>query len=96
MPVPKNVTAQGATAMKTFKSGQQVVAQSACGACHKFGEAGNAGPGPDLSHIGARLPSAAIQRTLINPTAPMPSFQGLQSKAPKQFNDMVMFLSELK
>ena len=32
VPVPRNVIAQGATAMKTFKSGQQVVAQSACGA----------------------------------------------------------------
>ena len=47
-----------------------------CGACHKFGEAGNAGPGPDLTKIGARLPAQAIARTLRNPTAPMPSYAG--------------------
>ncbi len=94
--VPKNVTAQGPAAVATFKAGEQVVAQSGCAACHKFGEAGNAGPGPDLTKIGARLPGAAIQRTLINPTAPMPSFAGLQQGSPQQFNDMVAFLSQLR
>ncbi|HEY5143402.1 MAG TPA: c-type cytochrome [Solirubrobacteraceae bacterium] len=96
VPVPKNVTAQGAQAVATYKAGQQVVSQSGCGACHRFGEAGNAGPGPELTKIGARLPSAAIQRTLLNPTAPMPSFAGLQQTSPQQFNDMVMFLSSLR
>jgi len=96
VPVPKNVTAQGAAAVATYKAGQQVVGQSGCGACHRFGEAGNAGPGPELTKIGARLPAAAIQRTLLNPTAPMPSFAGLQQTSPQQFNDMVMFLSSLR
>ncbi len=35
------------------QAGQTVANQSGCGACHKFGEAGNAGPGPDLTHIGS-------------------------------------------
>jgi len=96
VPVPKNVTAQGAAAVATYKAGQQVVGQSGCGACHRFGEAGNAGPGPELTKIGARLPAAAIQRTLLNPTSPMPSFAGLQQTSPQQFNDMVMFLSSLR
>ncbi|HVP02930.1 MAG TPA: c-type cytochrome [Solirubrobacteraceae bacterium] len=94
--VPKNVQAQGAAAVATFKAGQQVVSQSGCGACHRFGEAGNAGPGPELTKIGARLPAAAIQRTLLNPTAPMPSFAGLQRTSPQQFNEMVTYLSSLR
>ncbi len=94
--VPANVKLQGAQAVATFQSGQQVVAQSGCGACHKFGDNGNGGPGPELTEIGARLPSAAISRTLLNPPAPMPSFKGLQQSNPQQFNEMVQFLSALK
>jgi menaquinol-cytochrome c reductase cytochrome b/c subunit len=94
--VPANVTQQGAKAVATFEAGQQVVAQSGCGACHKFGENGNAGPGPELTKIGARLPSQAIARTLVNPPSPMPSFKGLQQSNPQQFNEMVQFLSSLK
>src|SRR5215212_3855113 len=62
------------------QAGQQVANQSGCGACHKFGEAGNAGPGPDLTHIGSKLPAPAIERTLRNPTAPMPSYADLPKK----------------
>ncbi len=93
---PRNVVAQGPAAVTTFLKGQQVVAQSGCGACHKFGENGNAGPGPDLTKIGARLPRQAIERTLVNPTAPMPSFRGLQASSPPQFDQMVAFLSSLR
>jgi menaquinol-cytochrome c reductase cytochrome b/c subunit len=94
--VPDNVKLQGKQAVATFQSGQQVVAQSGCGACHKFGDNGNGGPGPELTEIGARLPSAAIARTLVNPPSPMPSFKGLQQSNPQQFNEMVQFLSSLK
>jgi menaquinol-cytochrome c reductase cytochrome b/c subunit len=73
--------------------GQQVANQSGCGACHKFGEAGNAGPGPELSKIGGRLPKEAIARTLRNPTAPMPSYADLP---PKKFNDLVDYLAALR
>ena len=64
----------------SLEAGQNVANQSGCGACHKFGEAGNPGPGPDLSHIGAKLPAPAIERTLINPTAPMPSYADLPQR----------------
>jgi menaquinol-cytochrome c reductase cytochrome b/c subunit len=74
-------------------AGQQVANQSGCGACHKFGEAGNAGPGPNLTHIGSKLPSQAIARTLRNPTAPMPSFAGLPKK---KFDALVNYLSSLR
>ena len=61
-----------------------------------MGENGNDGPGPELTDIGARLPAQAISRTLVNPTAPMPSFASLQEQSPDKFNAMVAFLGELK
>jgi menaquinol-cytochrome c reductase cytochrome b/c subunit len=77
----------------TAQAGQAVANQSGCGACHKFGEAGNAGPGPDLTKIGEKLPAAAIERTLRNPTAPMPSYADLP---PKKFDALVQYLSALR
>ena len=64
-----------------------------CLACHKLGENGNNGPGPELTHIGSRIPRLGIARTLVNPTAPMPSFRHLP---PKKFEAAVEFLSQLK
>ena len=51
------------------------------------------GPGPDLTHIASRLPRQGIARTLVNPTAPMPSFKNLP---PQKFEAVVNFLSQLK
>jgi len=67
-----------------------------CLACHKIGENGNGGPGPALTEIGARLPAQAIERTLINPTAPMPSFSTLQKDSPDKFDALVTYVSQLK
>ncbi|HEX3317179.1 MAG TPA: c-type cytochrome [Solirubrobacteraceae bacterium] len=80
-------------ALASFNAGKLVAAQSGCLACHKIGENGNDGPGPPLTNVGARVPAQAIARTLINPTAPMPSFKGL---APNKFNALVTFLSQLQ
>jgi menaquinol-cytochrome c reductase cytochrome b/c subunit len=93
MQTPARITAAGGPTLEKFEAGQQVTAQSGCLACHKIGENGNDGPGPDLTDIGARLPQQAIARTLVNPTAPMPSFRDLP---PDKFNSLVAFLSELK
>ena len=60
-----------------FEAGKQVAAQSGCLACHKFGENGNDGPGPELTEIGAKLPAQAIERTLINPSGIMPEYGSL-------------------
>jgi menaquinol-cytochrome c reductase cytochrome b/c subunit len=79
-----------------YEAGKLVAAQSGCLACHKIGENGNDGPGPELTEIGGRLPSQAISRTLVNPTAPMPSFSALQQNSPDKFNAMVAFLGQLK
>lgn len=77
----------------SLQKGQVVANQSGCGACHRFGEAGNAGPGPELSKIGGRLPRDAIARTLRTPTAPMPSYKDLP---PDKFNALVDYLAGLR
>jgi menaquinol-cytochrome c reductase cytochrome b/c subunit len=79
-----------------YEKGKEVAAASGCLACHKIGDNGNAGPGPNLTKIGARLPRPAIARTLVNPTAPMPSFASLRQQSPTRFNELVDFLASLR
>jgi ubiquinol-cytochrome c reductase cytochrome b subunit/menaquinol-cytochrome c reductase cytochrome b/c subunit len=81
---------------KRLEPGRAVAASSGCLGCHRIGENGNAGPGPDLSKVGERLPRQAISRTLINPTAPMPSYARLRQQNPEQFDQLVEFVSSLK
>ena len=90
---PKAVLANGPAAVAKWNEGRLVIAQSGCEACHTIGHNGNSGPGPNLTHIGARIPRMAIARTLVNPTAPMPSFKNLP---PKKFDAAVNFLSQMK
>ena len=80
----------------TFRAGELVVGQSGCLACHAIGDNGNNGPGPPLTHIGSKLPAAAIASTLRNPTAPMPSFKSLAQQSPEKFQNLVNFLSMLQ
>ena len=82
-------------ALVEWEKGRIVVGQSGCLACHKIGENGNDGPGPQLTHIASKLPEAAIAQTLRNPTAPMPSFKKLQTESPEKFKAMVSFLGQL-
>lgn len=93
---PERIKAQGPEMVAMFEQGRQVTAQSGCLACHVIGENGNDGPGPELTEIADRLPKRGIERTLINPTAPMPSFQALRDNSPEKFNAMVEFLGQLK
>jgi menaquinol-cytochrome c reductase cytochrome b/c subunit len=96
MPTPKAVLAEGPAVVKQYEAGRQVMAQSGCLACHRVGDNGNDGPGPELTDIADRLPAAGIQRTLINPTAPMPSFKSLQQNQPEKFKELIAFLGRLK
>jgi ubiquinol-cytochrome c reductase cytochrome b subunit/menaquinol-cytochrome c reductase cytochrome b/c subunit len=93
MKPPANLTAQQ---KETFNAGKLVVGQSGCLACHVIGDNGNNGPGPPLTQIGNKLRPAAIASTLINPTAPMPSFKQLAQQNPQKFNNLVNFLAELR
>jgi menaquinol-cytochrome c reductase cytochrome b/c subunit len=92
MPTPAAIVAQGGQTLRTFEAGRQVVAQSGCLACHKIGENGGS-IGPNLTKIGSRLARQAIARTLINPTAPMPSYRQLP---PAKRDALVEFLAQLK
>ena len=67
--------------------------QSGCLACHKIGENGNAAPGPNLTQIGARIPRAAILRSLKAGPGIMPSFKSLP---PKKLNELADFLASLR
>ena len=69
------------------------MAQTGCLACHRIGETGNKGPGPDLTRVGSTLSSRKIERAILSPTAPMPSFR-LLPKA--KLRALVTFLSLLR
>jgi len=90
---PERIVALGPATVASYESGKQLVPQAGCLACHKIAENGNDGPGPPLTDIGARLPKQAIAQTMVNPTAPMPSYRDLP---PQQFDDLVLYLSLLK
>jgi menaquinol-cytochrome c reductase cytochrome b/c subunit len=72
--------------------GKQVAAQSGCLACHKLGENGNDGPGPELTEIGDKLPREAIARSLEVGPGVMPSYQNLP---PKKYEELTAFLASL-
>jgi menaquinol-cytochrome c reductase cytochrome b/c subunit len=76
-----------------YEEGAEVAAQSGCLACHQFGENGNDGPGPELTDIGARLPRAAIARSLVNPSGIMPPYGNLPEE---KFDNLVNFLASLQ
>jgi menaquinol-cytochrome c reductase cytochrome b/c subunit len=82
--LPKNLA--------TLEAGKQVTAQTGCLACHKIGENGNAGPGPDLTHIAARIPRSSILRSLKAGPDIMPSFGSLP---PKKLSDLADYLASL-
>ena len=75
-----------------YEAGKQVAAQTGCLACHKIGENGNDGPGPELTEIGNQSPREAIARSLQNPPQGMPNFSGLP---PQKFEQLTAFLASL-
>jgi ubiquinol-cytochrome c reductase cytochrome b subunit/menaquinol-cytochrome c reductase cytochrome b/c subunit len=90
---PSVVHAQGQDAVADFKAGEAVVATSGCLACHRIAASGNNGPGSELTHVGSRLPSAAIAHALVDSPVPMPSFSRLPD--PKR-RALVYFLAQLR
>jgi menaquinol-cytochrome c reductase cytochrome b/c subunit len=75
-----------------LEPGKEVVAQSGCLACHRLGDNGNNGPGPELTHIGARLPRNAIARSLQVGPSIMPSYSGL---SPQKFAALTAYIASL-
>lgn len=78
-----------------FERGAAVTTSVGCLGCHRIGHNGNT-IGPDLTEIGNRLGRDAIARTLLNPTAPMPSYANLREENPEQFEQMVDFIASLR
>jgi menaquinol-cytochrome c reductase cytochrome b/c subunit len=76
-----------------YEAGKLVAAQSGCLACHKIGENGNDGPGPELTDIGNTHAAGALMRTLDNPSPPMPSYRELPEE---KKTALVAFLTQLK
>ena len=75
-----------------LEPGKQVVAQSGCLACHRLGDNGNNGPGPELTQIGGRLPRNAIARSLQVGPSIMPSYADLP---PAKFQALTAYLASL-
>ncbi len=78
---------------KQYEPGKLVVAQSGCLACHKIGENGNDGPGPELTEIGRRVPREAIIRSLEVGPGIMPSYGDLDPKKRDQLADFLASLN---
>ncbi|MGH2957954.1 MAG: c-type cytochrome [Solirubrobacterales bacterium] len=75
-----------------LEAGKQVTAQSGCLACHKIGENGNDGPGPELTEIGRQIPRGAIARSLEVGPGIMPSYSELPERKKA---DLTAFLASL-
>jgi hypothetical protein len=90
---PSAIRRAGGRRLAEFKLGRAVATASGCLACHRIGDDGNPGPGPSLTHIGAKLSAPEIEHALRDPKAPMPSFKHLPAR---RFKALVEFLSELR
>lgn len=75
-----------------YEQGKLIVAQSGCLACHQIGENGNHGPGPDLTHIGAKVPRDAIIRSVQIGPGIMPPYADMP---PEKLNQLADFLASL-
>ncbi len=75
-----------------YEAGKLLVAQSGCLACHKIGENGNNGPGPELTHIAERIPRAAIIRSVTIGPGIMPSYRDLGQKKLDEVADFLSYL----
>jgi menaquinol-cytochrome c reductase cytochrome b/c subunit len=74
-----------------LEEGKQVVAGEGCLGCHKIGENGNT-LAPELTDIGAKLPAAAIERTIRVGPSFMPQYELPQEK----LDAAVQFLASLE
>ncbi len=72
-----------------YEAGKELVAESGCLACHKLGENGNEGPGPELTHIGQLIPRAAIIRSVEIGPGIMPSFREFPQKKLDEIADFL-------
>jgi mono/diheme cytochrome c family protein len=77
---------------KRYEEGKLIVAQSGCLACHKLGDNGNNGPGPELTHIGQRIPRSAVIRSVQIGPGIMPSYRDLGQQKIDAVADFLSYL----
>jgi mono/diheme cytochrome c family protein len=70
--------------------GALVYADAGCASCHRLGGAGAAGPGSDLTGVGARRSAAELRRALESPPSGMPAYDGRLS--PSELDALVAWL----
>ncbi len=92
VPALSGPPASSPTKPSASPSGRTVFEQAGCLACHRLGQAGNNGPGQDLTDVGLRLSATAIRHALVNPTAPMPSFRALSGPDLRALIDYLVHL----
>lgn len=90
---PSAVRRAGGHELREFEVGATVAVDSGCLACHRIGDQGNHGPGPALTYVGRRLSESQIQRALVSPSPPMPSFKNLPKT---KFRALMRFLMLLR
>jgi mono/diheme cytochrome c family protein len=76
-----------------YDAGKEVIARSACLACHQIGASGNRALAANLTHVGSRLSRGAIMHALRGGPNIMPSFDSLGER---KLNEVADFLSQLK
>lgn len=77
-----------------YQEGKEAVEQASCTACHRYKENGN-DVGPKLDEIGARIGVEGIERAMLNPNAPMPSYQTLSAHKRREIAEFVAALPKL-
>jgi mono/diheme cytochrome c family protein len=90
---PLAIQRAGGQQLAEFKAGNQVLDTNGCLDCHRIGGVGNPGPGQGLADVGSRLSPKEIERTILAPAAPMPSFRKLP---PADFRALVAFLTLMR
>ena len=76
-----------------YEAGKEVAAQSGCLACHKIGENGNDGPGPELTEIGAK--HARARRSPARSRSARGSCPPTRDLPPEKFDELTDFLASL-
>jgi hypothetical protein len=92
LPIPV-IPQHGVGNQHEVETGRLEVARSGCLACHLIGDNGNRGPGRNLTHIGSKLSERELAHALVDPQAPMPSFDHLPAQ---KLHDIVRFLAALR
>lgn len=85
-------TGQAGTERAKYTSGEDIVAQLGCGACHKVAQFDGA-LGPDLSHIGRTRDVNHLRRSILNPNAEIT--EGYLPIMPPVYGDQ-LYASELE